>query len=199
MRPLIAAFVALTFVAFQSGRAQNSGSAEKIVYPSPDKKFAIRVTYDPSLSNDDEEKTGAISREATREIDLIAMPSKEVVAMVAAEEAGLEGKVFWSPDSRWVAFALTSGQRVTETYVYHRVGNQLHKIPNEELSVDPGGAVRNQYVSPLRWLKPGTLVLKQFTIFRGGQGDSTIEFTVRFDEQGTIHVLNRKKVKSQNE
>lgn len=197
MRLFIAVFVALTFVAFQSGHAQDSDSGEKIVYPSPDKKFAIRITYDPSYGNDDEEKN--VPREATRAIDLVAMPGKDVLVNVAAEDLGLEGKVFWSADSRWVAFALTSGPRVTETYVYHRAGNEFHKAPNEELSVDTGGSVRNQYISPLRWLKPGTLVLKQFTIFRGGEGDSTIEFTVRFDEQGRFHVINKKKVRSKEE
>jgi hypothetical protein len=42
-------------------------------------------------------------------------------------------------------------------------------------------------------LKPGTLILKQFTIFRGGSGDSTIQFTVRFDDSGKFHVISKKK------
>ena len=199
MRRFLAAFIAMTFVAFQSTRAEDSELSEKIVYPSPDKKFAIRISYDPSFSNDEEEKNIAISREATRAIDLVTMPGKEVVTKLGAEDGGLEGKVIWSVDSQWVAFGLSNGQRVTETYVYHRSANGFEKIPNEELSVDAGGSPRNQYITPLRWLKPGTLLLKQFTIFRGGEGDSTIEFTVRFDEKGSFRVINRKKVRSKDE
>ena len=31
----------------------------------------------------------------------------------------------------------------------------------EYLGVDPSGDVRNEYVTPLRWVKPGTLALEQ--------------------------------------
>jgi hypothetical protein len=67
------------------------------------------------------------------------------------------------------------------------------------MSVDPGGDARNQYITPIRWTKPGILVLNQFTIFSKGAGDSTIEFTVRFDENGKFHVLSKKKVRTKQE
>jgi hypothetical protein len=37
------------------------------------------------------------------------------------------------------------------------------------------------------------------TIFRGEAGDSTIEFTVRFDQYGKFRVLNKKKARSKGE
>jgi hypothetical protein len=45
-------------------------------------------------------------------------------------------------------------------------------------------------------VKPGTLALEQFSIFRGG---ATIQFTVRFDEHGKFYVISRKKIKEGNE
>jgi hypothetical protein len=35
-------------------------------------------------------------------------------------------------------------------------------------------------------------------IFRGGAGDSTIQFTVKFDDQGKFKVISKKKVKSKS-
>jgi hypothetical protein len=171
---------------------------EKIDDPSPDKKFAVRTSYDPSLTNDEDVKAGVISWDATRAIDLVAMPSKEVVLNLATEESRLAAAV-WSQDSKWLAYALSGGQRVTDAYVCRKSGDKFEAIKAESLTVDAGGSPRNQYVTPLRWLKPGTLVLKQYTIFRGGDGESTIEFTVRFDQNGKFHVTNRKKVKNEDE
>ena len=196
--PLAAALIALTFVAFQSHRAQDSELAEIIGDPSPDKKFAVRTTYDPSFANDEDIKAGVISWDATRAIDLVAMPSKEVVLNLATEESRLAAAV-WSQDSKWLAYALSGGQRVTDAYVCRKSGDKFEEIKAESLTVDSGGSARNQYVTPLRWSKPGTLVLKQYTIFRGGDGESTIEFTVRFDQNGKFHVTNRKKVKNEDE
>jgi len=196
--PLAAALIALTFVAFQTDRAQDSELAEIIGDPSPDKKFAVRTTYDPSLAKDEDVKAGVISRDATRAIDLLAMPSKEVVLNLATEESRLAAAV-WSQDSKWFAYALSGGQRVTDAYVCRKSGDKFEPINTEHLDVPAGGDPRNQYITPLRWLKPGTLVLEQYTIFRGGAGESNFEFTVRFDDSGKFHVINRKKVKHKDE
>ena len=45
------------------------------------------------------------------------------------------------------------------------------------------GDVRNECVDPVRWVKPGVLLLEQFDIFRDGNGeDATYQFTAKFDE-----------------
>ena len=41
---------------------------------------------------------------------------------------------------------------------------------NEELLVPIKADVRNEYVTPVRWLKPGVLLLEQQDILRGGEG-----------------------------
>jgi hypothetical protein len=184
------------FFACASVLAEEIPTAQKISNFSPDKKFAVRIGYDPSLlpEGGDEIPPGA-----TRKLALIAMPGEEVVLDFSEEEGGLKGKVVWSQDSKWFAYALSLGQRVTEARVCHRSGDRFEKLKTEYLGVDPGGDVRNEYVTPLRWVKPGTLALEQFSIFRGGAGDARIQFTVRFDEHGKFHVISKKKIKEGNE
>jgi hypothetical protein len=176
--------------------AEEIPTAEKITSFSPDKKFAVRIAYDPSLLP---ESGDEIPPEATRKLELIAMPGEEVALDFSDNEGGLQGKVVWSQDSKWFAYALSLGQRVTETRVCHRSGNRFEKLKTEYLGVDPGGDVRNEYVTPLRWVKPGTLVLEQFSIFRGGAGDAKIQFTVGLDEHGKFHVLSKRKIQGRNE
>jgi hypothetical protein len=184
------------FFACASVLAEEIPTAQKITNFSPDKKFAVRIGYDPSLLPEGGDE---IPPDATRKLELIAMPGEEVVLDFSEEEGGLKGKVIWSQDSKWFAYALSLGQRVTETRVCHRSGDRFEKLKTEYLGVDPGGDVRNEYVTPLRWVKTGTLLLKQFSIFRGGAGDARIQFTVRFDEHGKFHVVSKKKIKEGNE
>lgn len=185
------ALAILLFFVGASTLAEEIPTANNIRYFSPDKKLAVRITYDPSLLPENGEE---IPPEAIRKLELIAMPSEEVVLDFSDEEGGLQGKVRWSQDSKWFAYALKLGQRVTETRVCHRSGDRFEARKTEYLEVDPSGDVRNEYVTPLRWVKPGTLVLEQFSIFRGGAGDAKIQFTVRFDEHGKFHVISRKKI-----
>jgi len=64
--------------------------------------------------------------------------------------------------------------------------------------VDVEGDVRNEYIKPLRWIKPGVLLLEQFDIFRGGNAeDATYQFTAKFDEKtGKFQIGSKKKVPS---
>jgi hypothetical protein len=179
-----------------SALAEEIPTAEKVTNFSPDKKFAVRIAYDPSLLA---ESADEIPAEATRNLELIAMPSEEVVLDFSEEEGGLKGKVIWSQGSKWFAYALSLGQRVTETRVCHRSDDRFEKLKTEYLGVDSGGDVRNEYVTPLRWVKPGTLLLEQFSIFRGGADDAKMQFTVRFDEHGKFHVTSKKKIREKNE
>jgi hypothetical protein len=140
------------FFACASVLAEEIPTAEKIADFSPDKKFAVRIAYDPSLLPESGEE---IPAEATRKLKVIAMPGNYVVLDFSDNEGGLKGKVIWSQDSKWFAYALSLGQRVTETRVCHRSGDRFEKLKTEYLGVDPGGDVRNEYVTPLRWVKPG--------------------------------------------
>ncbi len=184
------------FFACMSVLAEDIPLAEKVTDFSPDKKFAVRIGYDPSQLP---ESGDEIPPDATRKLELIAMPGEEIVLDFSNEEGGLQGKVIWSQDSKWFAYALSLGQRVAETRVCHRSGERFEKLKTEYLGVDPGGDVRNEYVKPLRWVKPGTLLLEQFSIFRGGAGDATIQFAVQFEENGKFRVVSRKKIREGNE
>ena len=174
---------------------------EKIRDVSPDKKFAVRISYDPAIDDGSGE---SISGDAVKSIDVIALPAKTVVAnlvqgLEGSDIGAIEGKIVWSPDSKWFAYGESGGHRVTNTNVFQWKGDKFEGLNTEDLHVPAGGDPRNQYITPRRWLKPGTLVLKQFTIFYKGAGDSTIEFTVRFDEGGKFKVINRKKIKNKDE
>ena len=93
---------------------------------------------------------------------------------------------------------MSEGHRVTETYVYHRLGEEFTKLETESLRVDAKGDVRSEYVSPVRWVKPSVLLLEQFDIFRGGNGeDTTYQFTAILDEKtGKFQITSKKKVPS---
>lgn len=177
------------------GHAQETAKFEKIRDLSPDKKFAARITC--SSEPEDPEK---IDSDLITAIDIVSLPAKEVVASLGSGE-GLEGfKLVWSSDSKWFAFPSSEGHRVTLTNVYNLRGNKFEALSTEELRADVKGDVRNEYIKPLRWMKPGTLLLEQYDIFRGGNGDdATFQFTVRFEKDGKFHVLSKKKVPNKPE
>jgi hypothetical protein len=106
--------------------------------------------------------------------------------------------LIWSKDSKWFAYPLASGSRVTDTYVYRRSGDDFVQLQTEDLRVDAKGDVRNEYINPIRWIKPGVLLVKQFDIFRDGNGeDATYQFTAKFDEKtGKFRIISKKKVPS---
>jgi len=111
---------------------------------------------------------------------------------------GSAARVIWSPDSNWLAFSSSSGPRVSDTYVYRRSGDDFSEFKTENLQVDVKGDVRNEYVRPIRWVKPGVLLLEQYVIFRGGDGkDATYQFTASFDEKtAKFRIISKKRVTS---
>lgn len=131
-------------------------------------------------------------------VELVSLPSKEVVLNVGQDYRGNAPHVIWSQDSKWFAFPLSDGPRVTYTHVYHRSGDNFSEFKTDNLQLDVKGNVRNEYVNPIRWLKPGILLLEQFDIFRGGEGkDATYRFTARFDgKTGKFQIISKKKVPS---
>ena len=174
--------------------AQDAGKWEKIADVSPDKKLGVRITCE---SEPDDSKK--IDPDSIAAVELVALPSKKRVMELSRSYDGAPAKIYWSQDSNWFALAVSEGPRVTETSVFHRDGNEFEKLDAEDLRVETKGDVRNEYIEPVRWLKPGTLLLKQITIFRGEAGDSTIEFTVRFYQYGKFRVIGKKKLQSKGE
>jgi len=177
------------------GHAQETPKFEKIRDVSPDKKFGARI-----LCSSEPEDPENIDSNLITAIDIVSLPAREVVASLGSGE-GLESfKLVWSSDSKWFAFPFSPGHRVIETNVYNRQGNKFDALNTEELRADVKGDVRNEYIKPLRWIKPGTLLLEQYDIFRGGNGDdATFQFTVRFESNGKFHVINKKKVPTKPE
>lgn len=183
---LVVGLLACVVVFPLSVRAEESAKWEKTTAYSPDKKFAMRIVCD-SKPEDPEN----IDSESVKTLEIISLPEKEVVGSLSPGVYGGFGLI-WSSDSKWCAFHFSSGPRERETSVYRWKGDKFVQLDTEQMGVEVKGDTRNQYVEPVRWQKPGTLVLKQFTIFRGG-GDSTVQFTVRFDDSGKFHVIGKKK------
>ena len=171
---------------------QESAKFEKIRDISPDKKFAVRISC-----SDEPKDPNDIDSSLITAVKLVSLPSKKIV-MDLQNYDGSAAHVIWSPDSNWLAFSSSSGPRVTDTYVYHRSGDDFGEVKTENLQVDVKGDVRNQYVTPLRWVKPGVLLLEQYDIFRGGDGeDATYRFTTKFDEKtGKFRIVSKKKLPS---
>jgi len=173
--------------------AQESAKFEKIRDISPDQKFAVRISCSSEPEDPNEIDPNLITA-----VELVLLPSKKVVMNLSQEEGGFP-RLIWSQDSKWFAFPFSEGHRVTYTHVYHRSGDDFTRLETEdEVRIDAKGDVRNEYVTPIRWVKPGVLLLEQFDIFRGGNGkDATYRFTARFDEKtGKFRVISRKKVPS---
>ncbi|HEY5766443.1 MAG TPA: hypothetical protein VIS53_01280 [Candidatus Udaeobacter sp.] len=151
----------LLFVSTQPIHAQESPAFEKIRDVSPDGKFALRI----SCSSEPEDPDNIDSSLITA-ADLVSLPSKKVVVNVMEE--GTPPHLIWSPDSKWVAFPVSESHRVTDTRVYHRSGEEFTQLETENLRVNAKGAVRNEYVNPVRWIKPGILLLEHSTSFAVG-------------------------------
>jgi hypothetical protein len=176
----------LMFLGTLTAIAQESDRAEVIRHISPDKKFAMRILCDSKPAD-----PANIDADSVKAVDIVSLPGKEVVGKLPF--GGYDGlNLVWSGDSKWCAFYSMSGTRQGETSVHRLQGEKFVQLETGDMSVEVKGDTRNQYVEPARWLKPGTLVLKQFTIFRDGESSSTIDFTVRFDESGQFHVISKR-------
>ena len=176
-----------------------AANEEPVATVTPSKGASPETTAQPTPSSVSPDKKWEYKSATNRKPQIVKAGTDEAAGELSCDistcgDGGLQGKVIWSQDSKWFAYALMLGQRVTETRVCHRSGDRFEALKTEHLGVDPGGDVRNEYVTPLRWVKPGTLVLEQFSIFRGGAGDAKIQFTVRFDEHGKFHVIGKKKI-----
>jgi hypothetical protein len=184
---LLLCFVTCLGLAARQSHGEESRNWEKITSPSPDKKFAMRIVCDSEPAEPEN-----IDSSDVKAIEIVAMPGKDVVgSLTPGDYKGFH--LVWASDSKWFAYYSMSGPRVGDTYVYRLEAGKFVLLKTDEMSAPVKGDARNQYIEPVRWSKPGMLVLKQYTIFRGDAGDSTIQFTVRFDESGKFHVIGKKK------
>jgi hypothetical protein len=159
--------------------ADEKKSAEVLRAHSPDKKFAMRIICDPEYADADE-----IPGTAIHSIALVRLPEKQEAAPLASED-GIEPlwdpTLAWSADSQWCAF-YSSTHRVGYTTVFRRNGERFVRLPgSDDLSVPAGDDTRNEHISPVRWLKPGVLLLEQHTIPRREDKETHVRFTATYD------------------
>jgi len=207
----IAAALFLVLASATSSRADDF--AQKIRDISPDGQFAMLVSYDEELNqefmgSDDKGDPDKIAPEAMKQVDIVALPSKKIVMNLLSVEA-LDGNtniaLIWSPDSKW--FALYFGHtRTGDTEVYRRSGDEFIlalQTDDAQIHSEKGlkdAVVKNEYVRPIRWTKPGVLVLRHHMIFRGDKGDAAFELTAGVDpKSGKFLILARKRIRSKTE
>ena len=173
--------------------------AEKIESPSPNGKYALRIMYDEArneeLSTAPDDK-GHVDPNAIHSVAIVSLPGKEIVNDFADVFRSGEGgtKLLWSSDSKWCA-VYDSGPRIGYTSVLHLAGDKFklaHKP--DDLNVPADGDVRNEYIEPIRWVKPGVLELSVQRIYRRDEPSKPITgFTASFDGKGTWKVLKKKR------
>ena len=196
--------LAFLIIVTTSIHAQQSAEAEKIRDISPDGKFAMRILYDgetnKQLIEGENIDPNKIFSETIKAIELVTLPAKnKVLELLPSDDVGTNYDnitLVWSPDSNWCAFYYNQ-PRVGYTSVYRRRGDKFVEVTKpEDLRVDVKGDVRNEYVRPLRWTKPGTLVLEQLSIFRGGEiDDAKFQLTAGLDPKtGKFKVISKKRL-----
>ena len=178
-------------VPFDVELAQEHGNSEEIRDVSPDKRFGVRILFNAKPENATKPDYILVT-----DCDLVSLPSKAKLMKIQMSGEFSVPHLVWSSDSNWFAFSLSSGPRVSDTYIYHRAGDNFSEFETNNLTADIAGDVRNNYVTPVRRLKPGLLLLKDEAMFRGG-GGATVRFTARFDEKtGETKIISQKKVSS---
>ena len=183
---------------------EDAALSEKICDNSPDQKFAVRILYDekeneqsaPQLKTKGESPlVEGIFWPSVKAINIVSLPGKEKLAQLADEDSGGSGKLtlMWSPDSRWCAYyedEVNSGY----TSVFHQVEGKFVKLDElDNLHLKFKGDFRKEWIVPIRWTKPGVLILHDE--MAGNSGSMGFEVTVRFDEKGKAHVIEQKKLK----
>lgn len=159
--------------------AEEPKTAEVLRAVSPNKKFAMRIVCESEHANDEE-----IPAHAVRSVSLVSLPDKKEAAPLIKEDdfVGFGGlKLVWSDNSEWFAF-YSSTQRIGYTTVFRRNGERFAQVGKQEHLAAPHGVdIRNEYISPIRWLKPGVLLL-QHRIIPQGEGDGlNVQFTATYN------------------
>ena len=184
-----------------------ASDAEKIRDISPDGQFAMRIVYDEESNKEYGSGSDEIAKQAMRSVDLVTLPSKKSITNLFTEPAENTsiGHLIWSEDSKWFAIYGEFG-RGGDTYIYRRSGEEFVSVGDtdkDQLHVtdtkgSKHGDVHNSYVRPVRWIKPGVLLLEQTSMFRGG-GYETFQFSAGVDpKSGKLRILSKKKLRSES-
>jgi hypothetical protein len=173
-----------------------------IKFPSPDKRFALRVSEAQDKQDGDSK------------IDIIETASGKVVGDLGATYFSQLSKtvLIWSADSKWVAYG-SGGDRQRETTVYFWNGSAFESAPLPDDLPGPdikfhkgaGREVKNYGggVKPVRWLKSGELELSSEEMMMS-RVDSltytgTVLITIGFDTQHHASIKNVSKTKTRAE
>lgn len=169
--------------------------AEEIKYPSPDGRFALRIT--------------APEEGAEHKVELIEKASGKV--MVDLGEAWRSQVLVWSADSKWAAYG-NRGDKDGEVSVYFWNGSTFDGVPLPDDLPSPDikfrkgtGAVKNYggAVTPLKWLKSGELELSSDLMMLDRDSGATytgvVRFTLAFDPQHHASVKKVGKTKTKVE
>jgi hypothetical protein len=176
--------------------------SEKICAISPDQKFAVRILYDEKENEKDapqlkEERTSPLIEgifwPSVKAVDIVSLPAKEKVVELTDSEGNGNLTLMWSADSRWCAFYQNE---VNDGYtsVFNQRDGKFVKLDDlNDLHLKFKGNFRKEWIEPIRWMKPGVLILHDEVA--GENGSQGFEVTVRFDEEGKPHVIGQKKLK----
>jgi len=166
---------------------------EEIKYPSPDGKFALRITNGEGFG----EGKGELIEKATSKVIVgLGVPWRTQVLV-------------WSPDSKRVAYA-NRGDKWGEVKVYFWNGTTFEEaslpedLPSPDIKLPKDcGAVKNYggSATPVRWLRSGDLELSSDLMMLGRESGATctaeVRFTLAFDAQHHASVKKIEKTKTE--
>jgi hypothetical protein len=178
----------------------------KLSHHSPDGKFAMCIVHDAGHE--------LWSSLFIHRIELLALPEKKVVAqLLPANETGTtfltEGlELIWSEDSKWCAFHFAypgrGGDPSGYTIVFRESGgnfvaaNKPNQLRSASRDRDAEGRL-SEDVMPVRWIKPGTLLLKQRAeIVADSQTETTWRLEAAYDPKiHAMHFLKSKELSAE--
>ena len=115
----VAGLLASVVISTSPMAAQEPVLAQKISDMSPDKKFALRISYDAEMykkmfaaaKGDAAKPSTALERgikeqyffATIKAVALVSLPEKAVVAELPWDGSAEQLKLVWSPDSKWCA------------------------------------------------------------------------------------------------
>jgi hypothetical protein len=165
-----------------------------IKFPSPDKRFALRIA---PLRPGEEEKVEIIEKASGKAILDLGIPAKET-------------KLVWSAHSKWFAYSeIWTKDAKLSVYFWNGSAFESIELPEDSLPdaspdvPNSAGAVKNYggTVEPVRWTKPGELQCKSEATMLGRGDDRTYvgtrRFTLSFDAKHHVTIKNVGKTKTE--
>jgi hypothetical protein len=188
-RPLSFLFVILAASAYAlNGQPMPGDKQISIESPSPDGKFAFRISYGEDL----------------RTIDLIDAKSEKVVFHVAdTNESQTYWHVLWAPDSKRFALMTRLGHPIQGVSVYAKSDDTFHEIklpelPEAKIPEKLKHGKKFPHIAGLDWQEAkewnsdGSLVVNIDTMIDGGDDGSlraTRTVVLGFDKSGKARIV----------